>query len=259
MEALGPRTDADDGAGGSAWAPLLSVVIPVYNERATIAEVVRRVAAVSVPARKEIIVVDDGSTDGTAEALQEVGGSFTLLYASPVNAGKGSAVRTGLALASGDVILIQDADLELDPGEYGRMLAPILAGEASVVYGSRFLSASTNVPRTRRLANQLLTSATNALYATRLTDMETAYKVFTRRVASRLVLESMRFEIEPEITAQIALAGFEIVEVPISYRPRTALEGKKIRWHDGCRALWTLARLRARRRALPAGDACEIE
>jgi glycosyltransferase involved in cell wall biosynthesis len=222
---------------------LLSVIIPVYNEKSTISEVIEKVSNVKLPIEKEIIVVDDGSTDGTVEAIELSKAKLARTYLTPVNVGKGAAVRIGLTMANGDLILIQDADLELDPNEFSNLLDPILKGKASVVYGSRFLRRNT-VPTSRLIANRFLTTTTNLLYRTKLTDMETAYKVFTREAADRLHLEANRFEIEPELTAQFAKLGYDIVEVPITYRPRTHLEGKKIKWKDGVKALWTLAKHR---------------
>jgi len=206
---------------------LLTVIIPVYNEKSTIAEVINKVLAVDIPLEKEIIVIDDGSTDGTTEILQAQSKSRIIFYFTPVNVGKGAAVRIGLKLAKGDIILIQDADLELDPNEYKLLLQPILQGRTQVVYGSRFLKKNT-VPLVRRTANGVLTSLTNRLYKTDLTDMETAYKVFTANVAKKLSLQANRFEFEPEITARISQAGYKISEVAISYRPRTKFEGKKL-------------------------------
>lgn len=222
---------------------LLSVIIPVYNEESTITEVIERVAAVELPIGKEIIVIDDGSTDNTVDVLRTGSSHLIHTHVSPTNAGKGSAVRIGLGLAKGDVMIIQDADLELDPNEYGRLIAPIISGDAKVVYGSRFLDGNT-IPFARRCANKVLTSFTNLLFGTRLTDMETAYKVFTREVAASVELTATGFEIEPELTAKIALQGFTIKEVAISYRPRTVNEGKKIRWHDGLKAIITLVKCR---------------
>ena len=218
---------------------LLSVIIPVYNEKTTITEVIEKVWAVDLPVEKEIIVVDDGSTDGTVEILQSSSVKLKHTYLTPINIGKGAAVRIGLTLAKGEIILIQDADLELDPNEYRQLIEPILEGRTSVVYGSRFLGENRVAPL-RRLANYILTFLTNLLFRTKLTDMETAYKVFTSEVAKSLSLEANRFEIEPEITAQIARQGYKIAEVPISYNPRTKSEGKKIKWVDGIKALMTL-------------------
>jgi glycosyltransferase involved in cell wall biosynthesis len=226
---------------------LLSVIIPVYNEKSTISEVIEKVSQVDLPIEKEIIVVDDGSTDGTVEILQTSKVKLANTYLTPVNVGKGAAVRIGLTLAKGDIILIQDADLELDPGEYKQLLEPILKGKTKAVYGSRFLGEN-RVALVRRLANYFLTFSTNVLFRTKLTDMETAYKVFTAEVANKLQLEANRFEIEPEITAQIVRHGFTILEVPITYRPRTKFEGKKIKWKDGIKALATLLKYRFSKR-----------
>lgn len=221
---------------------LLSVIIPVYNEESTVVELIERVAAVEVPLEKEIIVVDDGSSDKTLQLLQTNQAKITHLYATPVNVGKGAAVRIGLKFAKGDIILIQDADLELDPAEYKQLLEPILQGKTGVVYGSRFLRRENRVKILRRAANRFLTAATNLLYGSRLTDMETAYKVFTREAARKLDLHANRFEIEPEITARLIQSGYKISEVPISYKPRTEAEGKKIKWKDGVKGFWTLVK-----------------
>ncbi len=222
---------------------LLSIIIPVYNEKTTITEVIEKVSAVDLPIEKEIIVVDDGSTDGTIDVLKLSCQKVNNTYLAPVNVGKGAAVRIGLTLARGDIILIQDADLELDPNELRQLIQPILDGKTSVVYGSRFLRKN-SVPPVRYFANYVLTLITNLLFGTTLTDMETAYKVFTEEIAQELNLTANRFEIEPEITAQIALKRHTILEVPISYRPRTKFEGKKIKWKDGITALWTLLKYR---------------
>lgn len=223
---------------------LLSVIIPVYNEKSTVAEVIDKVSAIDLPVEKEIIVVDDGSNDGTAEILKLSQNKMAHLYSSPVNIGKGAAVRIGISLAKGDIVLIQDADLELDPNEYLQLIQPILDGKAEVVYGSRFLKKNPLVPFIRRMANFFLTFLTNLLFRSRLTDMGTAYKVFSREVSQKLELRANRFDIDPEITAQICKLGIKIIEVPISYCPRTVLEGKKINWRDGIKAIITLFRYR---------------
>jgi glycosyltransferase involved in cell wall biosynthesis len=196
---------------------LLTVIIPVYNEKSTIAEVIEKVLAIELPLEKEIIVIDDGSNDGTTETLQAQTESKIVFYFTPVNIGKGAAIRIGLKLAKGDIILIQDADLEYDPNDYKTLLKPILQGQTQVVYGSRFLKRN-SMPLLRRIANGYLTALTNQLYDTKLTDMETGYKVFTAQVANRLSLRANNFEIEPEITARICQIGYKIAEVPIIRR-----------------------------------------
>ena len=232
---------------------LLSVIIPAYNEESTIAEVIERVAALALPLEKEIIVIDDGSSDRTCEILDLQQAHLAHLYKTPFNSGKGAAIRIGLTLVKGDIILLQDADLELDPQEYQKLLLPILEGRADVVYGSRFLKDN-RIPFFRRFANFGLTWLTNLLFNARLTDMETAYKVFTAEVADKLQLRANRFEIEPEITARICQAGFRISEVPVSYCPRTKAEGKKINWRDGIRAVWMLLKCRLDKSPVMAGE-----
>jgi glycosyltransferase involved in cell wall biosynthesis len=179
---------------------LLTIIIPVYNEKSTVVEVIEKVASISLPLEKEIIVVDDGSNDGTKELIESKQKHLARYYSSPVNIGKGAAVRIGLSFAKGDIILLQDADLETNPDEYLSLLQPILDKKTSVVYGSRFLKRNAKVPKFRRLANWGLTKTTNVLFRSRLTDMETAYKVFSREVAEKLRLRANRFDIEPEIT-----------------------------------------------------------
>lgn len=221
---------------------LLSVVIPVYNEATTVGEVIDRVAA--VPVEKEIIVVDDGSTDRSLELVRARGAKVRHIHEGRVNQGKGTAVRIGLTYATGDVAIVQDADLELDPAEYDRLLAPILRGETSVVFGSRFLRRSRGIRLKTRLQNRALVMLTNLLFGSRLSDVTTAYRVFRTEVIRGIRLESARFEIESEITAKLLRLGVGIVEVPVSYRPRTAAEGKKIRWTDGIGAAMALLRWR---------------
>jgi len=220
----------------------VSVVIPVFNERPTIEECLRRVRAVDLD--KEIIVIDDGSTDGTREFLAALSPSAELrVVLQPHNCGKGAAVRRGFEQATGDVVIIQDADLEYDPEDYHKLLEPIRDGRADVVYGSRFLGWPRRVLRFRhQLANRFLTTLSNLVTDLNLTDMETCYKMMTREVVQTLRLRSERFGIEPEITAKIARLGYRVYEVPISYHGRDYWEGKKIGWKDGIAAVWTILR-----------------
>jgi glycosyltransferase involved in cell wall biosynthesis len=221
----------------------LSVVVPAYNEARTIREVLARVRA--VPLETEIIVVDDFSTDGTREILAEEGrtpGTRVLLH--PENRGKGAAVRTGLAAVTGDVVVIQDADLEYDPADYPTLLRPIVQGRSKVVYGSRFLGEHKAMYFWHSVGNKMLTLACNILFDTTLTDMETCYKVFTADIARGLRLKSDRWGFDPEITAKILRSGHRIYEVPISYNGREFWEGKKIRWHHAIDVLLTLIRYR---------------
>jgi len=226
----------------------LSIIIPVYNEAQTIGELVGRVLAVNLDGvEKEVIIANDGSNDGTRDAIERspwVHDPRIKLYESHINVGKGAAVRLGLKFATGDVILIQDADLELDPNEYGKLLAPILSGQTSVVYGSRFLRPTSRISWRTRAGNRVLTSFTNVLFGARLTDMETAYKVFRREAIAGIRLRCVGFDFEPELTARLLLAGGRIVEVPIGYSPRRVDEGKKIRWTDGIDAVYALLKCR---------------
>jgi glycosyltransferase involved in cell wall biosynthesis len=230
----------------------LSVIIPVYNEEQTIDEVIARVATVQLPGiEKEFVIANDGSTDSTRTIIDAHAwptGATVHVYHSPINLGKGAAVRIGLAFATGDVLLVQDADLELDPNEYGRLLEPLTANRADVVYGSRFLGQNRRIPRRTRFANRFLTAFTNLLFGSRLTDMETAYKVVRREALSGIRLRAVGFDIEPELTAKLLLAGRRIVEVPISYKPRTADEGKKMKWIDGVDAIYMLLKCRLTKR-----------
>jgi len=210
--------------------------------------VLERVAAVDLGAiEKEIVIANDGSTDSTGRMIDERRLPPDLpvhVYHSPINLGKGAAVRLGLAFATGDVLLIQDADLELDPNEYSLLLQPLLDGRADVVYGSRFLNPTSRVPVRARTANRFLTILTNVLFGGRLTDMETAYKVMRRSALEGVRLRCVGFDIEPELTARMLRAGRRIVEVPISYNPRTLNEGKKMRWVDGVDAVYALCKCR---------------
>ncbi|MDQ7858092.1 MAG: glycosyltransferase family 2 protein [Armatimonadota bacterium] len=223
--------------------PLLSVVIPVYNERATIEELLRRVAA--APFDKEIIVVDDGSTDGTREVLAGLDGTVPdgiRIALLPANAGKGAALRRGFQEARGAIVLVQDADLEYDPADYPRLLAPLLDGEADVVYGSRFLAGRARGRPGQRIGNRVLTLWSNLFTGLRLSDVYVCYKVFRREVLDGLALRENRFGFEAEVTARIARRGWRVREVPISYRPRTHAEGKKIKLKDALAGLWCVVR-----------------
>jgi len=225
----------------------LSVIIPVYNEVGTVAEIVRRVQACALPAglERELVIIDDGSTDGTASVLAELQRAEpqqVCVRTHRTNMGKGAAVRTALPLCQGDFVLIQDADLEYDPADYLRLLAPLLDGRADVVFGSRFVGGDSHrvLYFWHAVANRGLTLLSNMLTNLNLTDMEVCFKVFTRQTAQRLVLEEDRFGIEPELTAKVARLKCRIYEVGISYSGRTYAEGKKITWRDGTHALWCI-------------------
>ena len=221
--------------------PLLSVILPVYNERRTLREILRRVH--QVPIEKEILAVDDCSIDGCRELLEELAATdhrLRVIHQSR-NRGKGAAVRAGIERASGRIILIQDADLEYDPAEYPRLLAPILEERAEVVYGSRFAGSTRRVTRFwHTQANRFLTLLSNLTTNLNLTDMETCYKAFRADVLKGLRLTSNRFGFEPEVTARVAQLKYRIYEVPISYQGRDYSEGKKINWKDGVAAIWTI-------------------
>ena len=222
----------------------LSVIIPVYNEAANIEEILKRVKATKKAS--EIVVVDDGSQDGTRDILKKLDGRENVrVILHEKNQGKGAAVRTGLDAATGDTLLVQDADLEYDPRDYPTLLQPLEEGIADVVYGSRFLGGPRRVTMFwHMVANHLLTFMTNILYDTILSDMETGYKVFRRKVVDGMKLRSKRFDFEPEFTAKVLKRHYRIYEVPISFNPRDYSQGKKIKLKDAFEAVWTLLKYR---------------
>jgi glycosyltransferase involved in cell wall biosynthesis len=227
---------------------LVSIIVPVYNEIRTVRAVIDRLLAIDLPVPREILIVDDGSTDGTRELLATVQGEgvdATILLAER-NGGKGSAIRRGLARASGTIIAIQDADLELDPQQIAMLLGPIIRREASVVFGSRFLNGQSEAPLITIVANRVLTGATNVLFGSSLTDMETCYKIMRTDVARSLNLQANRFDIEPEITARLLRAGHRIHELPVKFDARSRAQGKKIGWRDGVQAIQVLVAERFR-------------
>jgi len=224
----------------------LSVIVPVYNERNTLPEIVRRMRAVELPdgIDREIIVVDDGSTDGTREVLKQLGDSTVRVIMHEHNKGKGAALRTAFQHVTGDYVLVQDADLEYDPQDWPKLVNPVLAGKASVVYGSRFTGERRNMLFLHWIGNRFLSLTTNILYNTTLSDMETCYKLIDNALLADMPLYADRFDIEPELTAKLLKRGARIYEVPISYAGREFDEGKKITWKDGFAALWTLVKYR---------------
>ncbi|MEO5924431.1 MAG: glycosyltransferase family 2 protein [Bryobacteraceae bacterium] len=225
----------------------ISILLPVYNEFLTLPLVLQRVLDAPLPAgcEKEIVIVDDGSTDGTSETLYQYKNSQTVLvHHSVVNFGKGAALRIGMAKATGDILLVQDGDLEYDPNDYVKILEPLVKGEADVVYGSRFMAGVKGMKFANWTANKILTLTVNVLFGCKITDEATAYKAFRREVLDAMELKCMRFEFCPEVTAKVRRLGYRIHEVPVSYNPRGILEGKKIRWQDGVEALATLIRYR---------------
>ncbi len=230
----------------------VSIIVPVYNEFRTLARVLARIRQAPLPdgCAREIIVIDDGSTDGTGRILREqADAGIVIARHAGSNRGKGVAIRAGIELASGDIVLMQDGDLEYDPNDYARLLEPILRGDAEIVYGSRFRGHPAGMAWKSRVANRLLTAAANLLYSARITDEATAYKAFRMPVLRGLRLECRRFEFCPEVTAKVRRLGYRICEVPISYNARGIADGKKIRARDGFEALWTLVKYRFARRA----------
>ena len=226
---------------------LLSIIIPAFNEADFLPEVIRRV--VETPYDKEIIIVDDGSTDGTREYLKGLASEGIKVIVHEKNMGKGAAMRTGIAVATGDVVIVQDADLEYDPKDYPVLLEPIIQGKADVVYGSRFLGGPHRVLFFwHSVGNSFITLISNMFTDLNLTDMETGYKAFRKKVFEAITIESNRFGFEPEITAKVAKKGFRIYEVPISYSGRSYQEGKKITWKDGVMALFTVLKYNLFRR-----------
>jgi glycosyltransferase involved in cell wall biosynthesis len=224
----------------------LSILIPVYNERATIEEIIRRVRLVNLDNEKEIIIIDDGSTDGTRDILEKMvkeDASLIVLFHEK-NRGKGAAIKTGVAQITGDFTVIQDADLEYDPEDYHRLIAPVQKDKAVVVYGSRFTGEHRNMFFWHLLGNRFLSLMTNILYNTTISDMETCYKLFQSDIIKSINIKSNRFDFEPEITAKILKKGVRIYEVPVSYAGREFSEGKKITWKDGFAACWALIRYR---------------
>ena len=226
----------------SSRSERLSIIVPVFNEARTVRAVIDRLLTIDLPVPREILLVDDGSTDGTGEVLESAAGEGlkVTVIRMPQNGGKGSAIRAGLARATGTIIAIQDADLELDPAQLAALVKPIVSGTASVVYGSRFLDGTSRAPRMTIAGNRMLTAATNVLYGSAITDMETCYKIMRAEIAHSLNLTASRFDIEPQITARLLLGGHRIHELPVRFAPRSRAEGKKIKWRDGVRALQVL-------------------
>jgi glycosyltransferase involved in cell wall biosynthesis len=236
---------------------LLSIIVPVYNEERTVRSVIERLIAIDLPVAREIIIVNDGSTDGTREALASVERdiaesripsreSRVRIIHVEQNAGKGAAIRRGFDAATGTIVAIQDADLELDPQQLSVLVAPILNGQADVVYGSRFLAGRPQAPWITIAANRALTMATNVLFGSSITDMETCYKIMRTQVARSLQLDANRFDIEPQITARVLRRGHRIHELPVRFEPRSRAQGKKIGWRDGVRAIDVLFKERFR-------------
>ena len=220
----------------------LSVIMPVYNEKNTLEQILEKVLA--VPLEKEVIIVDDFSSDGSRELLKNVNIPGVITIFHDVNRGKGAAIKTGLQYVTGDAVIIQDADLEYDPADYLKLMEPIRSGAADVVYGSRFSGKMDKMSFAHMIGNKALTIAVNLLYRTDLTDMETCYKMVRTSLLKSIKLRANRFDLEPEITSKLLKSGKKIVELPISYHGRDWTEGKKITWRDGISALWTIIKFR---------------
>jgi len=224
----------------------LTIIMPVYNEKNTFNEILKKVKKVRIKIQKEIIIVDDGSRDGTRELIEKVKGKGIKKFFHKKNTGKGAAISTAIKNADGDIIIIQDADLEYNPEDYGRVIEPILKGEARVVYGERFTLNRLGrwaIP-SHFIGNKFLSFLTGIIFLRRVRDMETCYKAFKKDVIKNIKINSKRFDVEPEITAKILRRGIKIYEVPIHFHPRTFKEGKKINWRDGLIAIWTLIKYR---------------
>ena len=246
-------TESDDRGrsdGGPDAPPpynLLSVIVPVYNERNTVGEIIRRMRLVELPLEREILVVDDGSVDGTDKILAALEDSTVRVKSHSSNRGKGAAIRTGIGAARGDVVLIQDADLEYDPQEWPRLIAPVLLGKAKAVFGSRYIGERQASSFGRWLGDRSLALLAALLFNTAISDIETGYKVVDRAVLDGLNIQADRFEFEPEITARLLRGGHRIHEVPVTYSRRSHREGRKFTWRDEIVAAWTLVRLRFQR------------
>ena len=232
---------------------LLSIIVPVYNEVRTVLAVIDRLQAIDLPVPREIVIVNDGSTDGTREVLQSIESGVPgresrvrVIHVHP-NAGKGAAIRRGFQEANGTIVAIQDADLELDPQQLAALVTPVVRGETDVVYGSRFLAGRPEAPWITIAANRGLTAVTNVLFGSSITDMETCYKIMRTEVARSLALDANRFDIEPQITARLLRGGHRIHELPVTFDPRSRAQGKKIGWRDGVRAIEVLVKERFRR------------
>jgi glycosyltransferase involved in cell wall biosynthesis len=249
--------DADPTSGAPDATPastppverrtVLSVIMPVFNEQATLEQIVDRVLSLDLPVDIELLAVDDGSADRSVEILRGVEDPRLRVAVHQQNKGKGAAIRTGLTAANGDIVVVQDADLEYDPAQWSELLVPILNRDADVVYGSRFLGDASGMRWQNRWANKGLTAMTRILFGTGITDMETCYKMLRLDVLAGISLEANRFDIEPEITARLLRRGVTIHEIPIAYEARSHDDGKKIGWRDGVAAVKTLVKWRLRR------------